>query len=219
MYQSPPTKNNYVLGEVISALQKEIRRGKEKEAMFWAMELIPQFEVYLWKRLIVIVNEDIGIANPTVLLLVPLNRDLFFEMRSVDNGAGNGSARLILANTILAMCRSEKSRISDHFQCVVNQERRHGKLIEIPDYALDKHTRRGKALKRGAEHFVTEGTKLANASQSVTDPYETDAKKWWTSPKFIKDDEWGTRKGTGKRRSPESEVSEENDQPNPTLFD
>lgn len=36
---SPLTPNGYYLDEVISALQKEIRRGKEYEAVYWAVEL------------------------------------------------------------------------------------------------------------------------------------------------------------------------------------
>lgn len=45
------TQQGYALGEVVSALQKEIRRGKERSAMYWAMELIPRFEQYMWRRL------------------------------------------------------------------------------------------------------------------------------------------------------------------------
>ena len=41
------TEGGYVLGEVISALQKEIRRGNEQEAMYWALELVPKYEAYL----------------------------------------------------------------------------------------------------------------------------------------------------------------------------
>ncbi len=48
----------YELPEVVSAIQKAIRRGKEKEAMFWALEMCPHYEGYLWRRLI-----DPGMAN------------------------------------------------------------------------------------------------------------------------------------------------------------
>ena len=103
------TQTNFPLDEVISALQKDIRRGNEAQAMYWALELIPRFEAYLWRRLCVIVNEDIGIANPTLLLLVPTQRALFMEFREAGR---DGSARLVLANTILLLCRSDKSRSS-----------------------------------------------------------------------------------------------------------
>ena len=35
----PNTKRGYDMYELISALQKDIRRGNEYEAMFWAVEL------------------------------------------------------------------------------------------------------------------------------------------------------------------------------------
>jgi replication-associated recombination protein RarA len=66
------TQDDYPLGVVISALRKEIRRGNEEMAMYWCYELIPTFEKYLWRRLVVIVNEDIGIANTELLMLVPI---------------------------------------------------------------------------------------------------------------------------------------------------
>jgi hypothetical protein len=41
---------------------------------------------------------------------------------------------------------------------------------DIPDCALDKHTVAGKRLRRGHEHFWTEGAKIENAA-NVHDPY------------------------------------------------
>jgi len=37
--EPPKTPRDYYLDEVISALQKEIRRYKEYEAVYWALEL------------------------------------------------------------------------------------------------------------------------------------------------------------------------------------
>lgn len=170
------TQSGYPLLEVISALQKEIRRGNEENAMYWALELVPHFEAYLWRRLIVIVNEDIGIANPFLLQLVPTQREVYNEFREQGR---DGSARLALANVILLMCRSPKSRVADHFQCAVNQDRLHGKHLEIPDHALDKHTARGRKMKRGTAHWLAEGCVLAPSSE-VNDPYVERAAHWWS---------------------------------------
>ena len=48
---------------------------------------------------------------------------------------------------------------------------------DIPDWALDKHTKRGKALGRGLDHFRNEGAKLAPEAQK--DPYEDEAYRAW----------------------------------------
>lgn len=186
------TQSGYRLDEVISALQKDIRRANEEQAMFWALELVPRFEGYLWRRLCVIVNEDIGIANPLLLLLIPQQRTLFAEYRELGR---DGSARLILANTILLLCRSPKSRLADHFQCVVNQGRLQNDLrYDIPDYALDKHTHRGHTLKRDVDHWLDEGCVLTPSAES--DPYAERARKLWKSHKF-RDTNWPKRKRSG----------------------
>lgn len=185
----PFTQNGYLLFEVISALQKDIRRGNEEAAMYWALELVPKYEAYLWRRLIVILNEDIGIANIQLLAVVPVQRAMYTEFR--EDGR-DGSARLVLANVILAMCRSPKSRAADHFQCVINQGRLQGKLkLEIPDYALDKHTSRGRGMGRGVQHWRDEGCQLSPTSD-VADPYAGQAFDYWGSDSFV-DTAWPKR--------------------------
>lgn len=58
------TPKGYDLHEVISALQKELRRGKEYEAVYWASELESFNPKLLWNRVRVIASEDVGIATP-----------------------------------------------------------------------------------------------------------------------------------------------------------
>jgi len=49
-YYELKTHGGHALGEVTSALQKSIRRGLEKEAMFWALEMSDSgFGQYLWR--------------------------------------------------------------------------------------------------------------------------------------------------------------------------
>ncbi|MCC6602138.1 MAG: hypothetical protein IT327_02950 [Anaerolineae bacterium] len=182
------TQNSYELSDVISALQKDIRRGNEENAMYWAYELIPQFEFYLWRRLVVIANEDIGIAEPTIFMTIAVLRDQFFEFRK---DGRNGTARLILANAILTMCRAKKSRISDHFQRFMMEEWQNGRKREIPDYALDKHTSRGRTMKRGVQHWLDEGCLLIPEGD-VPDPYAQTAQEHWLNGRD-KAAEWGQR--------------------------
>jgi replication-associated recombination protein RarA len=182
------TQNSYELSDVISALQKDIRRGNEENAMYWAYELIPQFEFYLWRRLVVIANEDIGIAEPTIFMTIAVLRDQFFEFRK---DGRNGTARLILANAILTMCRAKKSRISDHFQRYMMEEWQNGRKREIPDYALDKHTSRGRTMKRGVQHWLDEGCLLIPEGD-VPDPYAETAQEHWLNGRD-KAAEWGQR--------------------------
>lgn len=179
----PFTQSGYPLDEIISALQKDIRRGNEEAALYWCLEMMPRYEVYLWRRLIVICNEDIGIANPDILVQVQVLREQFFEFRTEGK---DGTCRLILANAMLLMCRSPKARTADHFQRVVTQQwmndRGTGIKREIPDYALDKHTRRGHGMGRDLAQWVDEGCQLANQA-NVEDPYAELAQALWRAGK------------------------------------
>lgn len=194
----PITQHGFDLGEVISALQKTIRRGYEKEAMYWALELVPYFEDYLWKRLVVISLEDIGLANSQVFSAIPALERSFMRFRYEGR---DGSARLALANAILMLCRSEKTRLADEFQAVVQQEILQTDLTyEIPDYALDKHTRRGRQMKRGWVHFLEEGTRLENEIDGDEwQGYLQEANEFWLRAKKTK---WGKKKRKGENGQP-----------------
>ena len=165
-YEAPTTPRGYDLHEVLSALQKEIRRCKEYEAVYWAVELESFNAKALWNRLRVIASEDIGIANPTAPLIIDVLEKNYDDAVRREND----SSRLFLVHAVLYLARSPKSRIVDNLLTIVyNSEER----LEIPDYALDMHTFRGRKMGRGLEHFFTEGAKLAN--QALEDPYEKKA--------------------------------------------
>ena len=58
-WQSITTRNGYCCDEVISALQKSIRRANEEDACKFAYELYitsPELEEKMWRRLLTIIN-------------------------------------------------------------------------------------------------------------------------------------------------------------------
>jgi hypothetical protein len=193
-----PTQKGYQVSEVISALQKEIRRAKEREAVFWAYELCPQYEAYLWRRLLVIVHEDIGVANPLLLLMVPELRSQYFEFRS--SPGKDGAARMVLTNLVVLMCRSPKSRLADELKTIVCDDRERGLRLEIPDYAVDKHTLRGKRKGRGMEHWLKEGCLLAPPPSESNGQYREEAEERWR--KGNKYPEWGGKATISKAYRP-----------------
>jgi replication-associated recombination protein RarA len=181
MYQLK-TENDYDFGEVISALQKEIRRGHEKEAMFWALEIYLKYPKALWTRLQVIVNEDIGISNPQAIILI---QTLKIQYEDFLKGGRDGSMRLALANAILFLCRSPKSREADHFQCCINQRRlQQGWKLAIPDYAKDRHTAAGHRLGRSWDHWFQQGCQLT--PEPSPNRYQAEAQGLWRTSKKMK---------------------------------
>ncbi|MCL1970338.1 MAG: hypothetical protein FWF66_02630 [Candidatus Bathyarchaeota archaeon] len=166
------TKRGYDHYELLSALQKCIRRGMEYEATHFAAELEEFNPTMLWNRLKIVASEDIGPANPTMSLLIE-NMQKQYQIEKVK--LAESMHRLYLTNAIVCLCRSQKSRITDDLQTVVYMERENNKLLPIPDFALDKHTARGKAMGKGIDDFFNEGNKITN--EVFPNPYTEKAKE------------------------------------------
>ncbi len=161
------TRGGYAGDEVMSALQKEIRRGNERDAYFWAQELAsikPNGKAMLWNRLVTICHEDIGIANPLAAVYLETCRQQWERIK----GEGNGTGHFILFNAIALMCRGNKTRMANN---AVFWMEFGGYRAEMPDYALDKHTARGRRTGRGMEHWLDEGAKI-ESPEPFPDPYE-----------------------------------------------
>ena len=168
------TGSGYDLHELLSALQKCIRRGMEYEAVHFAVELEAfgkSGPTILWNRLKIIACEDIGPANATMPLLIDL---LLKQYQTEKSKLGDSSDQLFLVNAVVCLCRSPKSRITDDLLTIVKREREEGKRLPIPDFALDKHTKRGASMGRGTDHFFSEGNKLEN--EAFPNPYTEKAK-------------------------------------------
>jgi replication-associated recombination protein RarA len=178
------TVNGYNDDEVISALQKDLRRDNEAEAMYWALELAESgkspFGV-LVSRLKVIAYEDIGLGDPDVVLQVSNaidDMDVMYKEK-------RGDWRMVLSFIILSLSRASKSRITDHFMGTLMGERKKGVKYLIPDYALDMHTTKGNEMGRrkgsfkGVEHFIKHGEYLKNENPEIDDIYKSEAHKVW----------------------------------------
>jgi len=181
------TGGGYQLLGCVSALQKCIRRGLEDQTLYWAAEIETKFPDYLWVRLTVIANEDIGLADPETLGLVQALRQQYFFLRERSKSP---SERLPLANAILALCRAKKTRLADDFQAVIYRRREFESWkLDIPDFALDRHTAAGRAKGRGWEHWAKEGTFLAGEVAGMN-PYAEEAHRLWETygplPKKVK---------------------------------
>ena len=151
-WQNCKTKNNYNADEVISALQKSIRRGLEEDACKFAFELFstsPELEEKMWKRLIVISVEDIGMGNVNASVIINNLYQMHHEFNYQDI-----DRPLFFIHAIRVLCQSKKDRSSDLLRNIVEKEMNQGILPEIPDYALDMHTRRGQEMNRDIHHFL-----------------------------------------------------------------
>ena len=145
--------------QVISALQKEIRRGNTENAALLAYEMVitsPALEDYLWYRLMVISVEDIGFGEPQAPVLI---NALYQMLSTFDRGAGE--RKLFAVHAVRYLCGCQKDRSSDEMVIWMSHAVESGKIRpQIPDYALDMHTAKGQEMGRGRRHFFEEGARL-----------------------------------------------------------
>jgi len=146
--------------EVISALQKEIRRGNTENAAVLAYEMVltsPELEAKLWQRLLVISVEDIGMGNPQAPQLIYTLYQMHdeFDRDALDRP-------LFALHAVRFLCECDKDRSSDEMlNWIKNSIQKENLKPDIPDYAIDMHTNRGQQMGRGFAHFFAEGAQIS----------------------------------------------------------
>ena len=150
------TRKDFDFFECSSAFQKSVRRGLEKDALFFAHELYCSgYSQYVWKRILVMTSEDIGLANPDLTTQINSLHNIWIKLSTKDIE----EASMPTIQAILMLCRSPKSRLIDEYKIYLFKS---AYCPEVPDYALDVHTRQGKIKGRDHKFFLEEGAKIDN---------------------------------------------------------
>jgi replication-associated recombination protein RarA len=163
------TPKKYMLYEVVSCMQKAIRRGDAKMAGYWACEMWRGgFDRYVWRRLLIISAEDIfGVITKEVLAL----HDAYLVINTYQKGAGGGQLFVCKAAYLLAL--AEKSRDVDNLinavvmdgmgitdeeiaADIAASEPADSPRIEVPWEAYDYHSPRGKKAGKTRESFMAD---------------------------------------------------------------
>lgn len=155
------TRHDFPADEVISALQKEIRRGHGENAALLAYELFTtsaELEAKLWTRLLVISVEDVGLGDRNLPILI----NTLYEMaQRFDRAAFPPDRGLFAIHAVRLLASSPKDRSSDEMYNWLRLSVEEGGLRPaIPDYAIDMHTARGQAMGRDVQHFLAEGAQV-----------------------------------------------------------
>ena len=167
------TESGYNVFQLLSALQKDIRRGNEEQALFWAIQLERYNYRMLWRRLEIIASEDIGLANPTMPVMIHTLKQQYYD---VVGESKSDSYRLFLANAILQLCRSEKSRLVDDTVWKTYWEYYNGIKYPIPDYARQPHSCTNMSDEEFESWYETV-FKLENEANNILNPYRNQAKE------------------------------------------
>jgi replication-associated recombination protein RarA len=163
--QDPWTRVRTVHGfwadELVSTLQKSIRRGLVENAALVAYEMYAsgaEAEDQVWSRLRIISVEDVGFGNLNAPVLI----------RALDDFRRGTSRQtpdrlIFLIHAVRVLATSQKDRTSDEMATWVRQAVERGEAQpDVFDVALDMHTRRGRELGRGFQHWFAEGARVEN---------------------------------------------------------
>ena len=148
--------------EAMSAMQKYIRKNMQKEALFHALKIEEFNPKMLWNRLMVIVVEDIGVADHRKITTLHTLKKLYED--SMNRGKYGG---LFLSAAIQILATGPKSWDAGSLINIVHikQQCEYWNPIK-PDWVFDKHTLKGKKMGKGIENFFDESIIMA---ENMTD--------------------------------------------------
>lgn len=173
-WASRTSVHGYAMDELISALQKYVRRGVLEEAILVARELWESdtdsnsdCEEKLWERLKVMAVEEIGLSDRTIMMESWLMNELRMSLprRSRDRW-------LMTVQVVRRLSETPKDRSTDDLAAwAVLMSQTRERVPVIPEFALDVHTRRGQEAGRDSLHFLRSSTLVSPESPQYDDKY------------------------------------------------
>ena len=118
----------------VSALIKSVRGSDPDAALYWLVTLLESGESarFLARRLVILASEDVGLADPTGLLVAEA------AARAVEF-IGLPEARLTLAHATVTLALAPKSNSVTRALGAATRAVRAGGLVEVPDHLRDAH--------------------------------------------------------------------------------
>jgi replication-associated recombination protein RarA len=169
------TPGGYVVGEVTSAMHKSIRRGHEREALWWSSELdLAGYGAYVWRRLKIAASEDVGLAAPDAVIQIRVLYEAWLEAKKAKH---QEELPLFIAHAVCVLARAAKSGIALYATLLFWEGDREAMRIEVPDYAIDAFTTRGRRRGRGKQFFLEESGRMEN--EVLPNPYREDGGAAW----------------------------------------
>jgi len=141
--------------EVRSALHKHVRKGSVEQSVRAALELArtdADHEAEMWRRLQVLAAEDVGMGDPQAIVVVRALHD-----SALDTEPGSYDRLVYAAQATGYLAAAEKNPVFGELMQVVLHEEL---APEIPDAAIDIHTRRGQEAGRTMSDWFRTGTAI-----------------------------------------------------------
>ncbi len=155
----------------VSALIKSVRGSDPDAALYWLVTLLESGESarFLARRLVILASEDVGLADPTCLLVAES------AARAVEF-VGLPEARLTLAHATLTLALAPKSNAVTRALGAATRSVQAGGLVEVPDHL------RGSNYRGASEQGFGEGY-----------DYPHDFEGGWVDQQYLPDSLLGSR--------------------------
>jgi len=135
------TEHGHWVAEAVSAYQKLLRRGDLDGALYFGLLVYRKAPAYIWRRTLIAVAEDVGLADVETVMRVG---QLFQMWAGAAAGSWSTSPHHLSLAIMLIRAAPKDSRVEDA-QTLMLERIKDGQVRPVPDFALDAHTRRGKA--------------------------------------------------------------------------
>jgi replication-associated recombination protein RarA len=153
--------------DLVSVLQKEIRRGRIDNAVLAAYEMFitsPDVAQHLWRRLRLIAVEDVGMGLAIGPVLIDVLHRNF-------NATPDGNW-MMACHAVRLLASAPKDRTSsEHADWVATKVALGEALVQVPDYAHCVHTRAGQELGRGLTQWWDNGAQVHDELPSADHRY------------------------------------------------
>jgi hypothetical protein len=153
--------------DLVSVLQKEIRRSHVDNAVLAAYEMYatsPEVAQHLWRRLRIIAVEDIGMGLPFAPVLI--------EVLHRNFDAEPGGDWMMACHAVRVLASAAKDRTSsEQADWATAQVVRGEALVQVPDYAHCVHTRAGQEQGRGLMQWWEHGARVRDESPGADHRY------------------------------------------------
>jgi hypothetical protein len=154
--------------QLVSVVQKEIRRGNVDNAVLAAYEMLStsdEVAEHLWLRLKIIAVEDIGMGEPLSPLLINCLHDNYHA-----TSGGERTMMAVHAVRLLAFAKKDRTS-SEQSDLVATLVERGEAVATVPDYALCVHTRAGQEMGRGLIQWWENGARVSNELETADHRY------------------------------------------------
>jgi replication-associated recombination protein RarA len=154
--------------QLVSVLQKEIRRNNVDNAVVAAYEMLttsPDVAEHMWRRLKVIAVEDVGMGEPMAPVLINNLHENFRAMTG-------GEQTMMAVHAVRFLAAAKKDRTASEHTDVVRYKVESGELVvSVPDYALCVHTKAGQEMGRGMVQWWENGAVVTNEVDTADHSY------------------------------------------------